>query len=101
MRRVEQNEGSVEEVLTPVVEIKRFLEEPKVAYKANVWEWWFARKEKYPSLYKIAMQHLIVPATSAESERIFSLAGNLVTVKRSRLTGEHLNMLIFLNKNLY
>jgi hypothetical protein len=38
-----------------------------------------------------------VPATSAAVEREFSLAGNIITKKRSRLSPETVNDIIFQN----
>ena len=39
----------------------------------------------------------LVLASSASSERLFSKAGSLKPDKRNRLTGEHLDQLVFLN----
>ena len=100
MNRVKQIDANSTSVVTPEKELNRFLEEPKLGYKSNVWAWWFTNKDIYPSLYRIAIKHLVIPATSCDSERIFSTAGNIATIKRSRLSSEHLNMLIFLNQNL-
>jgi hypothetical protein len=40
-----------------------------------------------------------IPATSVTSERVFSAAGEILSKKRSRLTPDHLDMLIFLFNN--
>ncbi|XP_017483407.1 PREDICTED: uncharacterized protein LOC108372270 [Rhagoletis zephyria] len=48
------------------------------------------------SLLKIAMKCLIVMATSVPPERVFSIAGNIVTCKRScLLSGEKVDKLLF------
>ncbi len=44
------------------------------------------------------MRYLIVPATRAESERVFSTAGYILSLKRAKLSGIHANMLIFYTK---
>ncbi|GAA6096662.1 zinc finger BED domain-containing protein 1-like [Tachysurus ichikawai] len=47
----------------------------------------------------LAKSYLSVPATSTASERLFSVAGNIVTKKRASLTSEHVDMLTFLHCN--
>ena len=66
---------------------------------ADQMSWWKARHLLYPNLAKLAKKYLAVPASSVPAERIFSLAGNLVTKKRVQLSAENINLLIFLNKN--
>ncbi|XP_053968597.1 E3 SUMO-protein ligase ZBED1-like [Anastrepha ludens] len=44
-------------------------------------------------------KYLCVPATSTESERMFSKAGLIVSEKRSSLKPKNVDMLVFLNKN--
>ena len=63
-------------------------------------EWWKANQREYPLLAKLAMLYLCVPGTSVPSERVFSTAGDIVTAQRSRLTSEHVDQLLFLQKNL-
>ena len=40
------------------------------------------------------------PWESVPSERVFSTAGDIITAQRSTLTPEHLDQILFLNKNL-
>ncbi len=49
----------------------------------------------YPRLAKIDKSIFAVPATSAAMGREFSLAGNIVTKKRLRLSPEIVNDIIF------
>ena len=70
-----------------------------IGMKEDIFLWWHKRKLIYPRLYRLAIKYLIIPATSTESERVFSTAGLILDDRRNRLTDDHLNMLIFLAKN--
>jgi hypothetical protein len=48
----------------------------------------------------VARWFLCVPATSAESERTFSLAGSIVSSMRARLSGDRVNDLVLLQRHL-
>ena len=37
-----------------------------------------------------------IPATSAPSERVFSMAGNLISKKRTRISSENVRYVLFL-----
>ena len=69
--------------------------EPLLDEDLNPLEWWKNHSKKYSLIFKLALQFLSVPATSAASERTFSSAGNIVTPKRSCLKPEHVNLLTF------
>uniref|UniRef100_A0A8C6VR16 Mitogen-activated protein kinase kinase kinase 7 n=1 Tax=Nothobranchius furzeri TaxID=105023 RepID=A0A8C6VR16_NOTFU len=53
-----------------------------------------------PHLSKLALCYLVVPGTSVPRERVFSTAGDIVTASRSVLSAEHVDILIFLKKNM-
>ena len=61
--------------------------------------WWKRRESVYPTLSKMAKKYLQIPASRIPSERIFSLAGTIVSKKRASLSPENVDMLIFLKKN--
>ena len=63
-------------------------------------EWWKMNSTRLPMLAKLAKRLLSAPSSSVESERLFSIGGNIYTPKRNRLTAEHGEMLMFLNFNL-
>ena len=48
----------------------------------NLLEWWKKHENAFPILSKIARKVLGIVATSAPSERVFSIAGNIITQKR-------------------
>ena len=54
---------------------------------------------KYPTLAQIAKRILSIPATSAPSERVFSVAGITIANKRARLLPDTASALIFLHQN--
>ena len=62
--------------------------------------WWKEHQVTFPHISKVAQRYLCVPGTSVASERVFSTAGDIVSASRSRLDPEHVDMLIFLQKNL-
>ena len=80
-------------------EVSEYLNEDKISFNQNPFEWWANKKSKYPILAKIARIYLAVPATSTPSERLFSDAGNLLSPKRSRINAEFFKRMIFLKRN--
>lgn len=62
--------------------------------------WWKGRVDKYPLFSKYAKQLLGMPATSVASERVFSTAGDVVTAQRACLSGDQVDMLVFLKHNI-
>lgn len=54
----------------------------------NPLRWWKEHAEAYPILSRMAFDHLACPATSCDTERIFSLAANYFSGERNRLSDE-------------
>ncbi|CAF1402114.1 unnamed protein product [Adineta steineri] len=61
----------------------------------NPLQFWKYNHTLYPRLAKIAKHVFAVPASSGGVERHFSLAGNIITKKRSRLSSDPVNDIIF------
>ncbi|XP_043468397.1 uncharacterized protein LOC122502421 [Leptopilina heterotoma] len=78
------------------IEIRQYLNRPVCSRNTNPFEEWITMKPTYPHLYEVAMEYLPILATSVPSERLFSKAGQIITKRRNRLSGQHLNQLIFL-----
>jgi hypothetical protein len=64
--------------------------------KIDILKFWVSKQYQYPILATIARDHLAIPATSAESERVFSVGGDIVTTKRNRLAPSTVRYLICL-----
>jgi hypothetical protein len=54
----------------------------------NPIQYWLLRRRQYPRLSRMAIDLLSIPAMSSEPERIFSLAGYMVTAQRGRLQAD-------------
>ena len=65
--------------------------------KGNPLNWWRSHGGAYTQLSKVARGLLAITATSVPSERVFSLAGHVVTAKRNCLLPENVDRLVFLN----
>ncbi|ODQ73441.1 hypothetical protein LIPSTDRAFT_103977 [Lipomyces starkeyi NRRL Y-11557] len=48
-------------------------------------QWFFSKQHQYPRIAGMARDFLAIPASSVPSERVFSIGGNLITAKRTRL----------------
>ena len=59
-------------------------------------DFWLPRRYLFPYMALLARRTLCVPATSAASERLFSVAGLTVTAKRNRLNDSTVSLLVYL-----
>jgi len=50
----------------------------------------------FPTLAILARRYLAIPASSAPSESIFSIAGDIITKKRNRLSDESFRLILVL-----
>jgi len=81
-------------------EVETYLKEKPLDREESPLVWWRDNGYRFPLLSHIARKYLTIPATSTPAERVFSTAGLTVTKLRSCLSSEHVNMLVYLNKNL-
>ena len=63
-------------------------------------EWWRHHEARFPLLSKIVKVVFTIPAASSKSERVFSVAGNVITPKRARLNPEKVEDLMVVKCNL-
>ena len=54
--------------------------------------WWQAHQEQFPLLSYLPRVVFAVPVASSKSERVFSVADNMVTPKRTRLALHRLDI---------
>ena len=82
------------------LEVKEYIREKPLALNQNPLVWWKAHQDKFPLLARLARKYLGIPGTSVPSERVFSTVGDVVSAQRAALKAEHVDSLIFLNKNM-
>ena len=80
-------------------EVANYLALPKIHLDDCPLLWWKTNSTRFPVLSKLARKYLAIPATSTPSERLFSEAGNIMTIKRAQLAPNTLENLVFCKKN--
>ena len=73
---------------------------PDAASDVDQLGWWKSHKEQFPLLSYIVRVVFGVPVASSKSERGFSVAGNMVTPKRAKLSTESTESLVIIKTNL-
>ena len=90
--------------LTPQEKVKQeldcYLGHPQLEIEESPLSWWKIEHQRYPHLSRLARKYLCLCATSVPSERIFSVAGEIVSDRRSALKPEKVDQLVFLARNL-
>jgi len=62
--------------------------------------WWSCNAQAFPKCACLAKKCLAIPATSVQSERLFSATGRLISKMRSRLLPERAECMVFMNRNM-
>lgn len=81
-------------------ELTSYLLGPEVDPDIDPLDWWKRHEPDYTRLSRLARKYLVIPATSAPSERVFSVGGGIVTCNRACLKPAVVDKLIFLAKNV-
>ena len=68
-------------------------------FNENIFEFWETMENQLPALYKLAMQVLFGPASSAPVKRILSTGGLIMRPHQSRLSSVNLEKLVVLKCN--
>jgi len=67
-------------------ELDIYLEEKVELPQVDPIEWWRTYESRFSNLSRMARDYLAIPATSVPSECCFSIAGNVLTKRRSSMT---------------
>ena len=81
-------------------EISIYANLPELEDEDSPLTWWKNNAINFPLMSKLARKYLAIPASSVESERMFSTAGDIYNPRRSRLLPKNAEMLLFLHHNL-
>ena len=81
-------------------EIATFLREPVIHRKDCLLKWWNTNKQRFPSLAVIARAFFAIPAAQANSERLNSTSGNVVSVRTGAILTEPVAELAFVHEKL-
>jgi len=80
-------------------ELKEYFTFPEISKSADPLVWWKTHAEQFPRLSMLAKSYLAIPATSAASERVWSIAGDTISDKRAALGDSTLDALLFIHDN--
>ena len=82
-----------------IKEVDKYLGDAPAEKTVDILDFLRVNAGKYPMLSRVASQTLAIPASSALSERVFSSAGNICTVKRTNLSVSKMEQLVFMKQN--
>ena len=94
------NENEISIYQKAEVEVNDYLRASRISRKEDPIRYWENTSEKWYMLARLANKFFSAPATSAESERLFSTAGLIVTNLRKKLLPTNVDTLLFLHHNL-
>lgn len=80
-------------------ELNRYKYMPSIPASEDPLKWWADNESKFPVLSVLAIRYLAIPATSAPSERLWSIASLIITKTRTQLHGHVVTDMIFLKEN--
>ncbi|CAI6377067.1 unnamed protein product [Macrosiphum euphorbiae] len=83
-----------------IIEIDKYLSENLLNRQEDPLKWYSDRQNLYPRLYEMVLRRQCVPETSVPSERVFSKAGLVLNAKRTRLTTDKVETILFIQSNL-
>ncbi|XP_015118459.1 uncharacterized protein LOC107042094 [Diachasma alloeum] len=78
-------------------ELEEYLNLSRADKHQDLLEWWRARESTFPTLAKMARDLFSIPATSVPAERLFSLAGLIITNLRNSMSDKSARALLCLH----
>ena len=95
-------------------EVENYFKQEQSPRHSSPLDWWKVNGHRFPLLARLSRKYLAITARSTPAERVFSVAGLIVSRLRASLSPEHLivsrlraslspehvDMLVFLNKNM-
>ena len=78
------------------LEVRRLLKNPPIDVQENPLKWYKENCQDYPLCAKYFANHAAAQATSVASERLFNKAGMIYDEKRSKLSSEKAEKLVYL-----
>jgi hypothetical protein len=64
------------------------MKQQPVKQDTDVYKYWASKEYEFPIIARIARDHLAILATSAASECVFSIGGDIVTKKKEQARRE-------------
>ena len=77
-----------------------YWEAPRSSQSSDPFDFWRQNSHEYPEVFVIATSTFTCPSGSVDSERLFSVAGDVIRHRRTSLSPENAEDQIFLAKNL-
>ena len=66
----------------------------------NPLKWWTENCAKYPYVANIAHKYLVIPATSAPSEQVWSRLARILSLRRAHLSDDLVGRMMYMKENL-
>ena len=77
-------------------EYVKWMKQQPMKRDTDIFKYWASKEYEFPIIARIARDHLAIPATSAASECVFSVGGDIVTKKRNKLSTSNTRRLLCL-----
>lgn len=96
-----EDDASVASVPKPIDdEMAEYLSSRHSDNPDSMLQWWKFNKERFPALSKLARFIFSIPASSAPSERAFSVCGRILEERRTGLGPQSISNILFLHSNI-